>query len=138
MKKYVLSSWQGTVERKYPDGFSTVRAVIGARRDLPLGANVPDTSPLFSFGVAELPPGGQIERHAHHDREEVFYILAGTGTLTVDGDVVEFGEGQAVWFDRDCEHHLINSGSGLLRCLFVGLVPHDVAEQRRQAETVAR
>lgn len=137
MKKYVLSSWQGTVERMYPDGFSTVRAVIGARRDLPLGANVPDRSPLFSFGVAELPPGGQIEKHAHHDREEVFYILEGTGTLTVDGDVVEFGEGQAVWFDQGCEHLLINTGDVLLRCLFVGIVPHDVAQDRRRKVAAA-
>ena len=128
--RYRVSTWQETVERGYPDGISTVRAVIGARRDLPLGEYVPESSPLFSFGIAELPPGGRIAAHAHHDREELFYILEGTGTLTVDGDELQCREGLAVWFGQGCEHELVNTSSGRLRCLFVGIVPHAVAAER--------
>jgi len=116
----VIATFDGTVERTYPDGISRVRAIIGARTDLPLGRNVPSPV-LFSFGVATVHPGGEIGRHAHHDREELFYITAGTGVLEADGERTEVGPGTAVWFPVGCEHRLANEGREPVVVIFVGL-----------------
>ncbi len=120
MPKAVLSRFDETVERTYPDGISKVRAIIGARRDLPLGKNVPSPV-LWSFGVATVHPGGEIGRHAHQDREELFYIQAGTGVMEADTETVEVGPGTAAWFPVGCEHRLVNRGAEPVVVIFAGL-----------------
>ncbi len=41
----------------------------------------------FGINVVEIPPGEQIPHHDENDRdqEEVFYVLAGSPTLVIDG-----------------------------------------------------
>jgi len=89
MTRAVAARFDETVERTYPDGISKVRAIIGARKDLPLGKAVP-SAVLWSFGVATVNPGGEIARHTHHEREEVFYIISGVGMM-------EAGSGHFRW-----------------------------------------
>ena len=51
----------------------------------------------------ELEPGEQFSGglHAHHDQEEVFYVMAGTATFEhgTDGDEVEVEAGEVVRFE---------------------------------------
>jgi quercetin dioxygenase-like cupin family protein len=123
MPRAVISSFHDTVERTYPDGISTVRAIIGRRTDLPLGRNVPSPV-LFSFGVATVNPGGEIAAHTHHDREELFYILAGTGRLEAgDEPPREVTAGDAIWFPIGCRHRLHNAGDQPVVLVFVGMTP---------------
>lgn len=120
MPKAVISRFDETVERTYPDGISKVRAIIGARRDLPLGKNVPSPV-LWSFGVATVNPGGEIGRHAHPDREELFYVQSGRGVLETDTEAIEVYPGTAAWFPVGCQHRVVNHGSEPVVVIFVGL-----------------
>jgi len=120
MPRAVLARFDETVERTYPDGIAKVRAIIGARTDLPLGRNVPSPV-LFSFGVATVHPGGEIPKHTHPDREELFYIQSGTGTLEAEDETLEVDPGTAVWFPVGCTHRLMNRTGAPVSVVFVGL-----------------
>jgi len=120
VQRAILARFDETVERTYPDGIAKVRAIIGARTDLPLGRNVPSPV-LFSFGVATVHPGGEIPKHTHHDREEVFYIQSGTGVLEADDETLELTPGTAVWFPLGCTHRFRNPGAVAVSVVFVGM-----------------
>ncbi len=121
MPRAVISTFDQTVERTYPDGISKVRAIIGRRTDLPLGRHIP-SAVLFSFGVATVNPGGEIAAHTHHDREELFYITSGAGILEAGGDPpCQVSEGDAIWFPIGCEHRLSNAGTEPIVLVFVGM-----------------
>src|SRR5579884_332447 len=120
MPKAVVARFDETVERTYPDGISKVRAIIGARTYLPLGKNVPSPV-LFSFGVATVHPGGEIPRHTHEDREELFFIQAGRGVLEAGGETREVGAGTAIWFPVGCTHRLVNRSASPVTVIFAGL-----------------
>jgi len=123
MPRAVIATFDQTVERTYPDGISKVRAIIGRRTDLPLGRNIPSPV-LFSFGVATINPGGEIAAHTHHDREELFYIISGTGILEAGGDPPRKAtQGDAIWFPIGCEHRLSNTGAEPVVLVFVGMTP---------------
>jgi len=117
----VVARFAETVERTYPDGISKVRAIIGARTDLPLGKNV--ASPvLWSFGVATVNPGGEIARHTHHEREELFYIISGAGAVEAGTETFPAGPGTAIWFPVGCEHRIFNPGTEPVVVIFAGIL----------------
>lgn len=48
-------------------------------------------------------------RHYHRDTTEVYYILAGTGKMELNGDWVELEPGTAVWIEPGTRHRLVSS-----------------------------
>lgn len=72
----------------------------------------------------DLAPGGRIGGyHAHHDQEEVFYVLAGQLTFeTEDGDV-QVGPDEAVHFARGEFHFGYNAGDEPVRAIALGAPP---------------
>ncbi|WP_101297317.1 cupin domain-containing protein [Halegenticoccus soli] len=70
----------------------------------------------------ELPPGSKSwPYHYHTANEEAMYVLAGTGTLRLDGDVYALNEGDYVAFpsDESGGHRVINDSDAPLRYLTV-------------------
>jgi len=47
--------------------------------------------------------------HAHKDIEEVIYILEGTGRCWIDGEIVSFQKGDAVFFPANSKHQVENT-----------------------------
>jgi hypothetical protein len=68
-----------------------------------------------------VPPGASIGPHRHLHDEEYYYILAGTGEMTLDGTAhrVAAGDVTAV-FPGGC-HGLVNTGTETMRVLVIGL-----------------
>ena len=67
------------------------------------------------FDVWELPPGASEGNHTHGDDsalEEIYYFLAGQGTMTIDGDVVAVAAGDAILVPPGVDHGLSNTGTG--------------------------
>lgn len=52
--------------------------------------------------------------HAHRDIEEVVYILEGQGQAWIDGEVVSFAKGDAVFFPANSKHQVRNTGDETL------------------------
>jgi len=68
--------------------------------------------------VMEVPPGSEVGEHQHDD-DEIYIVLAGRGTIEVDGVRQPIVEGDAVLTGPGQSHRLENDGSELLRILVV-------------------
>ncbi len=79
------------------------------------------TSGIRQCSVAEelLPPGKAVTPHFHRDTEEVYYILAGTGEMSVDGESAPVGAGDAVYIPIGATHSLHNTGDAEMRIVLV-------------------
>ena len=52
--------------------------------------------------------------HAHKDIEEVIYIVEGEGRAWIDGELVDFSQGDAVFFPANSKHQVRNTSD---KCL---------------------
>lgn len=79
------------------------------------------TSPIAQCSLAEelLPPGATVAPHHHEVLEEIYYVLEGTGVMTVGDETREVGAGDAVYIPRHHRHTLTNTGAEMMRILLV-------------------
>lgn len=79
------------------------------------------TSPINQCSLAEeiLPPGATVPPHHHEVLEEVYYILEGSGLMTVGDEQREVSAGDAVYIPRHHRHTLTNTGAEPMRILLV-------------------
>jgi mannose-6-phosphate isomerase-like protein (cupin superfamily) len=77
------------------------------------------TSEITQCSLAEelLPPGRAVAAHHHRELEEIYYILSGTGTMTVGGESRRVGPGDAIYVPRGSRHTLENTGAEPIRLL---------------------
>ncbi len=69
--------------------------------------------------VSEIAPGTRAHLPHSHLGTEIFYVLSGTGVFEMDGKLVELRENQAVIFDPQTLHGLVNTGSTPLRYIVI-------------------
>lgn len=79
------------------------------------------TSEIKQCSLAEevLPVGAVVGRHYHVETEEIYYILRGTGLMTVGNDMRMVGAGDAVLIPRGHAHMLENTGTEPMTILLV-------------------
>ncbi|HEX4768111.1 MAG TPA: cupin domain-containing protein [Lichenihabitans sp.] len=80
-----------------------------------------DRTPTDSMtaGIAELPPGGGGRIPHRHEQPELYYIIEGTGLLTIDGRESVVAAGSAIFIPGNAAHCLRNNSSTTLRLLYV-------------------
>lgn len=77
-------------------------------------------SDSLTLGVAELEPGEAVDFRPHrHAQAEAYYILSGEGTVVIDGAEHPVRPGTAVFIPGNAAHGALNTGSALLRLLYV-------------------
>ena len=72
----------------------------------------------LTAGVAEISPGDQLKAH-RHTPAEVYYILAGTGEVVIDGESSPVNTGTAIYIPGNALHCLGNTGKTILRLFYV-------------------
>ena len=79
------------------------------------------TSPITQCSLAEemLPSGCAVTPHHHRDLEEIYYIVAGEGLMTVGEYSREVGAGDAVYIPRGHRHSLKNTGTEPIKLILV-------------------
>jgi mannose-6-phosphate isomerase-like protein (cupin superfamily) len=79
------------------------------------------TSSIERCSLAEevLPVGASVGRHYHIETEEIYYILQGTGRMTVGAETREVEAGDAVFIPRRETHTLENTGQAPMTILLV-------------------
>jgi mannose-6-phosphate isomerase-like protein (cupin superfamily) len=79
------------------------------------------TAPITQCSLAEetLPPGHSVTPHHHAVLEEVYYILSGTGVMTIGDEQRAVGAGDAIYIPTGQRHTLTNTGTEPLRMLLV-------------------
>ena len=93
------------------------------------------TSSIERCSLAEevLPVGAKIAPHHHLLTEEVYYILRGTGTMTVGVDIRQVSAGDAVFIPRGQVHTLENTGSEPMTIILVCGPAHSFADHYADA-----
>jgi mannose-6-phosphate isomerase-like protein (cupin superfamily) len=71
----------------------------------------------LTFGTATLQAGGFLAAH-RHVQAEIYYILNGRGTLTIDGNKYEVSAGSGIFIPGNAEHATANTGSEPLKFLY--------------------
>jgi mannose-6-phosphate isomerase-like protein (cupin superfamily) len=79
------------------------------------------SSPITQCSLAEevLPPGHAVTPHHHQQLEEIYYIVTGSGKMTVGTEQHEVGPGDAIYIPRGQRHTLENTGSEPVKLLLV-------------------
>jgi mannose-6-phosphate isomerase-like protein (cupin superfamily) len=79
------------------------------------------TSNIERCSLAEelLPPGAAIGRHYHLETEELYYILDGTGEMSVGAETQTVGGGDCILIPRNEIHTLRNTGNQTMRLLLI-------------------
>ena len=70
-----------------------------------------------SLAEARLPVGASTTPHYHRISEEIYYILEGTGRMTVDRQQRLVGPGDAIAIPPGQSHQIANTGSVMLKFL---------------------
>ena len=70
----------------------------------------------LSITIVEMEPGGI--QHVHsHDSEQMYYIMEGSGLMTVDDEQRQVKVGDCIFFSSLSRHGLENTGGTVLRYL---------------------
>ena len=83
---------------------------------------------LCSLAEEVLPPGASVARHHHLATEEVYYILSGSGRMTVGDEERAVASGDAIFIPRGTTHTLANTGAQPLVLLLVCGPAYDRAD----------
>lgn len=71
------------------------------------------------FGLLEIPPNGVFPPHTHPDREEIYYVLSGSGAIVIGDKEVPASESLAVYVSGEVTHGIKNQTDTRLIVLFV-------------------
>ena len=64
----------------------------------------------FVLGWTVLPPGARHDRHRHHEADEFFIVLQGSGMIYTDQESEPAGKGDVVFTPRGHWHGFDNTG----------------------------
>src|SRR5215210_9484522 len=76
-------------------------------------------SEALTIGIAKIPPNEALREHRHR-QAEIYLVLEGTGSVTIDGKTRHVGPGTSVFIPGNVLHSCENRGEGELRfaCVF--------------------
>jgi hypothetical protein len=87
-------------------------------RTLVSGDRTPSTG--LTVGYAEVEPGDPERLHVHrHEQDEVYYVIAGEGAVTVGDQEWSVAAGSTVFIPGGEWHSARNTGTEVLRLLYV-------------------
>ncbi len=76
----------------------------------------------LSAGVCFVEVGGELSRH-HHAQAEVYHFIAGSGRVTVNGEVFNVGAGDTVFVPGNAWHSVENDGDERLQLFYCFATP---------------
>ena len=66
-----------------------------------------------------LPPNCAVTPHYHREIEEIYYVVSGSGLMTVGNETREVAAGDAIYVPRGHQHTLKNTGTEPIRLILV-------------------
>lgn len=79
----------------------------------------------LSVKQEKMPPGTREQLHYHTKALQYFYILSGTATFTVGGEVIEIQKGEGIKIIPGAQHFIANNGEVDLDFLVISQPPTD-------------
>ena len=74
---------------------------------------------MVGFTRHMMQAGKSGDYHAHEDREQVYYFIAGAGKMKLDGEIHDVRPGDTVHIPPKGKHQLINDGGDWIEHLLV-------------------
>jgi mannose-6-phosphate isomerase len=100
-----------TADHPQTDARLTLGDDAGTGEVRPWGAFVVlDDGPLGKVKRITVDPEKRLSYQVHHRRKEHWFVVAGTAHVTLDGDELEVGPGQAVDIPLGTPHRVFNPG----------------------------
>jgi len=106
-----------------PDG-ATIRELAASRNS---------SARKQSLAEATIPVGGTVTLHYHKVTEELYYIVSGSGLMTIEDEVKEVGPGDTIVIVPGQRHKIANNGKVPL-VLLASCSPQWSAEDQIPAE----
>lgn len=69
----------------------------------------------------EVNPGGRLSYQYHNHRSEIWTVVAGEATVTLEGEVTVYKKGDVVKIPQGAKHRVQNAGTALLELIEVQL-----------------
>jgi mannose-6-phosphate isomerase-like protein (cupin superfamily) len=69
---------------------------------------------MLYVAYAMLQEGKSYELHSHADHEEVYFIISGSGTMTIEDETCSIRDGDAIYIPAGNKHSISNTGEGFL------------------------
>ena len=80
------------------------------REERPWGRfSVLHDEPNYKLKRIEVDPGGRLSYQYHQKRSEVWTLVQGTGTITLDGQVKNYKVGETILIPQGVKHRIENS-----------------------------
>ncbi len=67
--------------------------------------------PKYKLKRIEVDPGERLSYQYHQNRSEVWIIVEGIGTITLDGKIKDYKEGETVLIPQGVKHRIQNNNS---------------------------
>ena len=67
--------------------------------------------PKYKLKRIEVDPGGRLSYQYHNKRSEVWTIVEGVGTITLEGKVKEYSSGQTILIPQGVKHRIENKSA---------------------------
>ena len=64
--------------------------------------------PNYKLKRIEVDPGGRLSYQYHNNRSEAWTIVEGKGTITLDGKVKEYNQGETLLIPQGVKHRIEN------------------------------
>jgi len=74
--------------------------------------------------IMHIPAGGDIGEETHNDNDQVLYLVAGKGTVFLDGQPTDYNEGDAVLVPAGTLHNFVASPDQALKIITTYSPPH--------------
>lgn len=75
---------------------------------------------MWKCWITTVPAGVEIEPHAHKDHEQIYYMIKGSGTIIIGGEMVRVRAGDCIYLPTDIPHSFINDGDEEVEIFCVG------------------
>lgn len=72
-------------------------------------------------GLLLYMPGQKTTEHMHSNMDEIFYVINGEGTITINGESAPLREGDTIYSPRGEKHGFYNTGNNNLTVLQIKL-----------------
>ena len=98
-------------------GITGMEFPAGRRTRVLVGPEAPLEAEHFVMGHVTIYPGGSVPLHAHQ-QEEVYYIVAGTGSIVVDEEIRNVQTGDCIYLKPQSNHMLKNTSAENIVMMF--------------------
>ena len=71
------------------------------------------------FGLLRVPPKGIFPKHVHPEREEIYYVISGSGTLMIEDKEMAVSEGTVIYVSGEVPHGLSNNTDQTFSVIYV-------------------